>query len=422
MESVEAISDKRTGEIYLMVNFNALPIKLYDGFEDAHRFSVSDCLTIKQGLGDGTIVATVVCLQESLERIVNERMNKFNMQNDHYKALGTFTDGFVLPRGTPLTIENVHRHIDLLKEFKSSFESNSSMFPTISAEMEKSVTMMAETPELLELAVPMGYSGLVKIKGDIVVDPVITKICYEPDYVKNLSRTILKKTLENYIRAYPFRKDDMLRKKSKNLKLDDLQVAMNSDMTIVTDVFCTYFFQTNDPDCVFNLSVDFNLTNDGINVTYNGIPFIDLPADIKKMFNMEATIMATPVATRVSKHGDWLKEYESIISLIIQLTLRGYIIDTSPNLSNIMNEIRKYVTIVIRQGAPVSASSINMLVKQVFSVNNGSSDLPDEDDICLFSDLVAVLAGFPGGDNTIAMKKDFSQDAAAMIEVISRYV
>jgi hypothetical protein len=421
METIEQITDKKNAKVILLVNFNALPIKFYDNCPNIHKFCKEDCEEMFKGLGDGTMTASVVCLQDAFYKKVVDSIAVFERESALFKESGVFSEGFRLGHNIELNITNVHKHLETLEAVKASLATNVNLFPVINAEIEKSLTMMIETPDLFDAVRPMGYSGIAIMKGEVIVYPFITEVMYDVDYVKYLSRTIMKKTFENYLQAYPFRKGDMVRKRSKMLLFSDLQVGMNADMTVVTDVFCPYFFETNDNENILNISMDVKMMGDHVEMSVNGEHFMDLPCDIKKIFNIEVTVEETGTPTRISKHGDWFKEYDSFIGLILFNCLYGFVRIKNVRIENILNDLRKYITLVMKEGAPALARSFERLIRKVYQVDGGEAFLPDDDNIKLTSELLEVLAGFPT-DETIMYKKDFSKDVIKMIDIINQYV
>jgi len=420
METIEQITDRSSGQVHLLVNFNAIPFKFYDDCPMAHRFNIDDCRYLLKGLQNGTIVSSLYCLQEGLFPLVRKEIVRFESEIAFYKDNGYFRPTLTLSHRKEVTKENVFAHMDMLYEMVKALDSNVNLFPIICAEIEKTVESMIEAPEVFELTKPIGYSGFVTIRGEAIVYPLLTEFFYETNYVKYLSRMILKKLLENYILAYPLREKDMLHKRSHVLTFDDIQVGMNGDLSVVTDVFCPYFFETNDEESMFNLNIDMKIMEDHIECEVYGIHFMDLPFDLKEYFNIEAQVAEATEPKRISKHANWIKEYDNIIGILLHLSLYGYIKIESPKLESILFDLRKYVTIVMKSGAPVKSGSFLHLIRKVFEVDDGHMYMPDEESIAFVSELLDCMARFP--ENVEELKYDFSKDCMDMVEIITRYV
>ena len=420
METIEQITDRSSGQIHLLVNFNALPFKFYDDCPLAHRFNVDDCKYMHKGLQNGTIVSSLYCLQEGLFPLVRKEITRFESEVAFYKDNGYFQEGLTLSHRKEVTKENVFAHVDMLNEMVEALASNVNLFPIICAEIEKTVESMIEAPEVFELTKPIGYSGFVTIRGEAIVYPMLTEIVYDTNYIKYLSRMILKKLLENYILAYPLREKDMLHKKSHVLTFDDIQVGMNGDLSVVTDVFCPYFFETDNEESMFNLNVDMKIMEDHIECEVFGIHFMDLPFNLKDYFNIDAQVTESSEPKRISKHANWIKEYDNIIGILLHLGLYGYSKIENPKLESILFDLRRYVTIVMNSGAPVQSGSFLHLIRKVFEVDNGHMYMPDEESIAFVSDLLDCMARFP--ENVEELKYDFSKDCRDMVEIITRYV
>jgi hypothetical protein len=359
-------------------------------------------------------------LQEGLFPLVRKEIVRFESEIAFYKDNGYFRPTLTLSHRKEVTKENVFAHMDMLYEMVKALDSNVNLFPIICAEIEKTVESMIEAPEVFELTKPIGYSGFVTIRGEAIVYPLLTEFFYETNYVKYLSRMILKKLLENYILAYPLREKDMLHKRSHVLTFDDIQVGMNGDLSVVTDVFCPYFFETNDEESMFNLNIDMKIMEDHIECEVYGIHFMDLPFDLKEYFNIEAQVAEATEPKRISKHANWIKEYDNIIGILLHLSLYGYIKIESPKLESILFDLRKYVTIVMKSGAPVKSGSFLHLIRKVFEVDDGHMYMPDEESIAFVSELLDCMARFP--ENVEELKYDFSKDCMDMVEIITRYV
>jgi hypothetical protein len=419
METVEQITDRSKGQIHLLVNFNALPFKFYDESPMSHPFGVEDCKYLLSGLQNGTIVSSLYCFQEGLFPLVRKEHDRIKKELRQYDQIGVFTEGFCLPHRKEVTPHNVATHLQFLTEMIQALESNVSLFPLICAEIEKTVGGMIETPEIFDLTKPIGYSGFVSIRGEAVIYPMITEIMYEPAYIKYLSRMILKKLLENYVLAAPLRRKDMDHKRTHVLTLDDIQVAMNGDLSVVTDVFCPYFFETNNPDSMFNLNVDMKIMEDHIECEVFGIHFMDLPFDITQHFKIEAEIQEAEAPRRISKHAYWMKEYDVVIGILLHLGLYGYCKIDNTKLENILFDLRKYITIVMNSGAPVKRESFVHLIRKVFEVDGGRCYMPDDDSIEFVSLLLDSMASFP--ENVEELKYNFSEDCEKMITLITQY-
>jgi hypothetical protein len=420
MESIEQIADRSKGQIHLLVNFNALPYKFFDDCPMAHRFNIDDCKYLLKGLQDGSIVSSLYCLQEGLFPIVRKEYERFKKELMIYEETKSFSDGLILSHRKEVTFENVVAHLEMLTEMINALESNVNLFPIICAEIEKTVDEMINHPEVFELTKPIGYSGFVTIRGEAIAYPMITEIMYEPVYIKYLSRTIMKKLLENYMIAAPMRMKDMIHKRVHTLTLDDIQVGLNCDLSVVTDVFCPYFFETNNEESMFNLNIDMKIMDDHIECEVFGIKFIDLPFDLKEHFKIEVDITEMEAPKRISKHAYWIKEYEVVIGILIHLGLYGYCKIDNAKFENVLFDLRKYITIVMNSGAPVKSGSFVHLIRKVFEADGGKQYMPDEESIQFMSELLDIMASFP--DNIEEIKYNFSDDCEKMISLITRYV
>jgi len=420
METIEQITDRNKSEVHLLVNFNALPYKFYEDCPMAHRFDINDCKYLKKGLEDGTIVSSLHTFQDGLFAVVRKELVRFEEELAYFKENETFRPGLKLSHRRDVNYTTVSAHYDMLNEMVEALESNVSLFPIITAEIEKSLDSMIEHPEVFELSKPIGYSGFVTLKGDTVIYPMLTEVMYDPDYVKYLSRMILKKFLQNYILAYPLRKDDMVHKQSLIVTLDDIQVAMNSDLSVVTEVFCPYFFETENEESMFNMNIDIRMKDDHLECDIYGMRFIDIPFDLKEVFQIQCEVTECSEPKRISKHADWFKEYEDVIGLLLHLGLYGYSKFDHVKIENVLYDLRNYVTIVMKSGAPVQKSSFAHLIRKVFDVDEARRYMPDEDSIEFVSELLDIMASFP--DNIEELKYSFADDCEKMVEAISRYV
>lgn len=420
METIEQIADRSKGQIHLLVNFNALPYKFFDDCPMAHRFNIDDCKYLLKGLQDGTIVSSLYCLQEGLFPIVRKEYERFKKELMLYEETKTFSEGFILSHRKEVTFNNVVSHLEMLTEMINALESNVNLFPIISAEIEKTVDEMINHPEVFELTKPIGYSGFVTIRGEAIAYPMITEIMYDPNYMKYLSRTIMKKLLENYVVSAPMRMEDMVHKKAHVLTLDDIQVGLNGDLSVVTDVFCPYYFETNNEESMFNLNIDMKIMDDHIECEVFGMKFMDIPCDLKKHFNLEADVMEMEAPVKISKHAYWIKEYEVVIGILLHLGLYGYCKIDNTKLENILFDLRKYITIVMKSGSPVKSGSFMHLIRKVFEVDGGRQYMPDEESIEFMSQILDVIASFP--DNIDEIKYNFSDDCEKIIPIITRYV
>jgi hypothetical protein len=420
MESIEQIADRSKGQIHLLVNFNAIPFKFYDDCPMAHRFNVDDCKYLLKGIQDGTIVSSLYCLQEGLFPIVRKEHERFKQELMTYEQTGMFSEGLILSHRKEVTFENVVSHLEMLTEMINALESNVNLFPVIVAEIEKTVDEMIKHPEVFELTKPIGYSGFVTIRGEAIAYPMITEIMFEPNYMKYLSRTIMKKLLENYLIAAPMRMQDMVHKQGYVLTLDDIQVGMNCELSVVTDVFCPYFFETNNEESMFNLNLDIKIKEDHIECELFGTKIMDIPCDIKDIFQVNAEVQEMEAPKRISKHAYWIKEYDVMIGILLHLGLYGYCKIERLDIENILLDLRKYITIVMNSGAPVKSGSFMHLIRKVFEVDGGRKYMPDDETIEFLSELLDVMARFP--DNIDEIKYNFSDDCEKMIPIITRYV
>jgi hypothetical protein len=420
METIEQITDRSKGQVHLLVNFNALPFKFFDDCPMAHRFDIDDCKYLLKGFQNGTIVSSLFCLQEGLFPIVRKEYERFKKELMLYEETKSFSEGFILSHRKEVTFENVVAHLEMITEMINALESNVNLFPIISAEIEKTVQGMIETPEVFELTKPIGYSGFVTIRGEAIAYPMITEIMFDPNYMKYLSRTIMKKLLENYLIAAPMRMKDMVHKRAHVLTLDDIQVGMNCELSVVTDVFCPYFFETNNEESLFNLNIDMKIMNDHIECEVYGMKVMDIPFNIHEHFNLEVEVTEMDAPKRISKHAYWIKEYEVVIGILLHLGLYGYCKIDNTKLENILFDLRKYITIVMNSGAPVKSGSFVHLIRKVFEVDGGKQYMPDEESIEFMSELLDIMASFP--DNIDEIKYNFSDDCEKMIPLITRYV
>lgn len=230
----------------------------------------------------------------------------------------------------------------------------------------------------------IGYSGMLKIRGDRVV---------QYNHYGNLlpqmppSTLVLRKMLEFYLEMYPLRVEHKSRIKDFVAERSDLYVGMDSDFKVVMDVVLLPLIMKNDDDNLMDISVPIELSPFGTEIAGRRIEQY-LTADM-------VDTASPPPALCMSEFS--IKELRGLLIIIFEICFER---DRCPKIVEFGNTIYSLVV----GGLSISRRKIEVLI--------GSHGLTVQ---TLVVEILEVIL-----DSKISTE-DFSDRVRKMIEVVRRH-
>lgn len=230
----------------------------------------------------------------------------------------------------------------------------------------------------------MGYGGMLKIKGD--------RVLQYNHYVNFLPEMppctlVLRKMLEFYLEMYPLRVEHASKIKDFVAERSDLYIGMDSEFKIVTDAVLLPLIMKNDDEHLLNIDIPIEMGPFGIDV---GGEHID-------QYLATELIESTSRPPSLCLNEFSIKELRGLLIIILEICFDR---DSCPKIVELGNKVYSLVA----EGLTISRRKIEILI-----TSQGLTPHP------LSLDVLEVIL-----DPKIS-PDDFSQRVRKMIEVIRRY-
>lgn len=419
MESESAFIDKSNGKVYLLVKYNIPPLKIHESYTKGRRMGLDDFKFILDGIKSGVLYHNQQAFFESLQIQVSESLNVITEELDIYKTTGEFTKTELIRLNVngvdrQKVIASLEDNISKLKYSRENLNSNLrdaslKIVPKVKDNLENVVATM--TPELFSKLSLVQYDGIITLNGQL-----IPKTSYITGGFSNglsadrffLNHTILRRFLEFYMETYDFRSQGFGTTKTTTLEVNDLIIAMDSGMKIVTDLTCPKMITVKNNSSILNIGLDVTLKNTsfGVSVLGQEIVNVDIPLANDPLSSIDVKVL--PEYTTVIRRKYWIDECMLILNIILYLILKNNTISES-KLKNVISMFDERILIIIKEGIVLDHAKIQSFVEEVYRAC--SSPLPSNNTLTLITTVLGVILS--GEKNEI--KENFSVEVRRIL-------
>jgi len=425
MESESAFTDKSSGKVYLHLKYVVPPLKLHESYAKGRRMNLDDFKFIYEGLKTGVICHNMQSFLESMRVQTSETIKILTDELEIFKTTGEFTKwdsiGFNLEGvGRQKTISLIEDTITKSKQSRENIDVGLKdielkVIPKLKDNLENVVTSM--TPEVLSKVSLVQYDGLITLNGQVVPK---TSLLIEGlsrgfngfDY-SFTSNTILRRFLEFYLDTYDFRSRGFGTTKTTTLEVDDLIIAMDSGMKIVTDLTCPKMVTIRNPSSLLNINLDVTLKNQslGLGVFGQEIMNVDIPMTTDPISNIKVEVQ--PSYATVIRRKYWIDECMLILNILLRLILKDNTTKASTSLNIVISLLDERIFIILNEGIVLDHAKIQSFIEEAYKACSAHQPSPEA------LNLVTKVLGIILSGERNEIKENFSVEVRKILDEVN---
>lgn len=416
--------DKLQGKIYYILHYGIPPVKLMDSYTKAKRIELDDYKILLEGIVNGSIRPINMIMMDVMLNGIHRNIGYTEKNLESFEQTGKFTDDFLqlmaqagvkVPKmGRQDMFNDLNRSLRGMRESVTSIETSRTnmirQIPGIQRDLEKIIN---SPPEFFTSLRVMQYSGIVILAGEAIPSLDMLMKGATPEmivYAPVMTRTILRWFLKFYLETYTIRMADVYHVTEKSIKLEDIIVATNSSMNIVTDLFCPKLLLTRNTESALVPKVDIVLKNNSIVLGYQGKEYSEIqlpgmsPEDV-------FTVEPAPEHAQRTRTPLWLRESSMLVRVLLELTLREHYSKHDSSLFASIDTLYEHIQIILEEGITINEETkIVDLIKGSFDAHGVVLDRPIETSSFVVTMLRII---FSGGE-------DFSVEVRQILEELER--
>jgi chaperonin cofactor prefoldin len=387
---------------------------------------------------------------DSVERQLNLAKDEVN----HYKEHGEF---FLLkPTDEKDAFDELSLSIPELSNWIFVTKNEMKKFDSYLSELERMLKTASSDSKYLTLSQKAKHSTFLTMKGDIQVpltnllnyhDESLskymnsTKLFFGKDSVNYFSRIVMKKLLENYLSGYPIRKPYIGKMRSIVIEPEHIIIVMDTDMQVITDLFCPWFFASKDYDSVMHFDINISVDNRGLELAMNDEPYGFILMDFEKEIQLEKATVESYF--KVHRNIIWIHECKMMITILLRLGFGAYNDSSNVFYENLLTVISEKFMYILEEGVVLTHDLVHKFLIREFQA--AGKPLPDQENLEMVCKILEVLASERGADYqeviipnesedgedvsdkeplkfTINIKNGFERDIAEILDIIKQYV